>query len=151
MWFSMKKHNSFHMEKICWKGNLNKWFPTKNMNLILNEMLNVKILRFQKLTKKSNCPSSQLFVNLPIFVVSPKKVGATPKVPTKKLFRIIGALDWDYLIMHVLLPWMNHWHDKKLSKEETWRNGKKLQMKNIMHLWKTWPRISLNYQKKEKQ
>jgi hypothetical protein len=78
------------------------------MNLILNEMLNVKILRFQKLTKKSNCPSSQLFVNLPIFVVSPKKVGATPKVPTKKLFRIIGALDWDYLIMHVLLPWMNH-------------------------------------------
>jgi len=43
--------------------------------------------------KKSNCPSSQLFVELPIYVVSPKKVGATPKVPTKKSFKIIGALD----------------------------------------------------------
>jgi hypothetical protein len=114
------------------------------MNLILSKMLILKILHFQKLPKKSNCPSIQLFVDLPIFVVSPKKVGATPKVPTKKLSRITWALDRDYLIMHVLLPWTNHWRDKKLSKEETWRSGKKLQMKNIMHLWKMRPRISIN-------
>jgi hypothetical protein len=29
-------------------------------------------------------------------VVSPKKVGATPKVPTKNSSKIIGVLDCDY-------------------------------------------------------
>jgi hypothetical protein len=100
--------------------------------------------------KKSNFPSNQLFVDLPISVVSPKKVGATPKVPTKNSSKIIRVLDWEYLIMHVLLPWMNHWHEKKLSKEETQRSEKKLQMNNIVHLWKMRPRISLNCQKEEK-
>lgn len=146
----MKKHKSFHMEKNWWKGNLNKWFPMKTMNLIWVRCWFWKYYISKNDQKLSNFPYNQLLVDLPISLVSPKKVGATPKVPTKNSFKIIGILDWDYLIMHVLLPWMNHWHEKKLSKEETWRSGKKLQMKNIVHLWKTRPRISLNCQKEEK-
>jgi hypothetical protein len=62
-------------------------------------------------------PSNQIFVNMLIFVVSPMKVGATPKVLARRSSRITRGPSWlhDYACIVVM--------DEPLTRHEALKRG----------------------------